>query len=282
MGGNMAERLKRDGHDVVGYDRDTPPSMVASLAELVERLAAPRVVWLMVPAGEPTESTLRELTTLLSPGDLIIDGGNSYFRDSLRRAAAVEAKGLRFMDIGTSGGIWGLSEGYCLMAGGTPEAFAMIEPALKSLAPPEGYLHAGPAGAGHFTKMVHNGIEYALMQAYAEGFQILETSQFEIDLPKVAALWNRGSVVRSWLLELTQDALAEDPKLEALKGYVEDSGEGRWTVFEAINQAVPAPTIALSLFARFASRQEDSFANRLLAAMRNKFGGHAVRRAEKG
>jgi 6-phosphogluconate dehydrogenase len=276
MGGNMAERLRRDGHDVVGYDAFSSASQVANLRELVARLTPPRSLWLMVPAGEPTETTLTELTTLLAPGDLVIDGGNSNFRDSLRRAAAVEARGLMFMDVGTSGGIWGLNEGYCLMAGGSDEAFARIEPALRSLAAPAGYAHVGPLGAGHFTKMVHNGIEYALMQAYAEGFEILEASQFDLDLRQVAALWNHGSVVRSWLLELTESAFAEDPKLESLRGYVDDSGEGRWTVFEAIQEGVPAPTIAMSLFARFSSRQENSFAMRVLAAMRNKFGGHAV------
>jgi 6-phosphogluconate dehydrogenase len=276
MGGNMAERLRRDGHDVVGYDAFSSASQVANLRELVARLTPPRSLWLMVPAGEPTETTLTELTTLLAPGDLVIDGGNSNFRDSLRRAAAVEARGLMFMDVGTSGGIWGLNEGYCLMAGGSDEAFARIEPALRSLAAPAGYAHVGPLGAGHFTKMVHNGIEYALMQAYAEGFEILEASQFDLDLRHVADLWNHGSVVRSWLLELTESAFAEDPKLESLRGYVDDSGEGRWTVFEAIQEGVPAPTIAMSLFARFSSRQENSFAMRVLAAMRNKFGGHAV------
>ena len=279
MGGNMAERLRRGGHDVVGYAPHNPAAQVHALPDLVAALAPPRTVWMMVPSGEVTETTLREVSDLLSPGDLLIDGGNSYFRDSLRHAGEVEAKGLMFMDIGTSGGIWGLTEGYCLMAGGSAEAFARIEPALKTLAAREGYAHVGPVGAGHFTKMVHNGIEYGMMQAFAEGFEILERSQFALDLRQIAALWNHGSVVRSWLLELTESALAEDPKLESLQGYVDDSGEGRWTVFEAIHEDVPAPVIAMSLFARFASRDDNAFGMRVLAAMRNKFGGHAIRPA---
>jgi len=229
-----------------------------------------------VPSGEATEQTLNTLAGLLSPGDLLIDGGNSYFRDSLRHGEAFTAKGLEFMDIGTSGGIWGLTEGFCLMAGGSPAAFARIEPVLQALAPPDGYLHAGPVGAGHFTKMVHNGIEYAMLQAYAEGFEILQKSQYDLDLTALAKLWRHGSVVRSWLLDLTESALTRDPKLEHIKGYVDDSGEGRWTVLEAIHESVPAPTIALSLFARFASRQDDSYAMKLIAALRNEFGGHAV------
>jgi 6-phosphogluconate dehydrogenase len=233
----------------------------------------------MVPAGEPTEASIAELAGLLERGDLVIDGGNSNFRDSMRRAAELEAKGLQFLDAGTSGGIWGLENGYCLMIGGSEEAFRRIEPALRTLAPPEGYAHVGPSGAGHFTKMVHNGIEYAMLQAYAEGFEILHASQFDLDLRRVSALWNRGSVVRSWLLELAERAFEGDPNLANVRGYVEDSGEGRWTVFEAINEAVPAPAIAASLFARFASRQEDSFAMKVIAALRNEFGGHAVKGA---
>ncbi len=278
MGANMAERLRRGGHEVIGYDRDPKVSDVGSLSELVDRLTAPRAAWVMVPAGDPTEQTIQELTGLLEKGDLIIDGGNSNFRDSMRRGAELEKKGLLFMDAGTSGGIWGLQIGYCLMVGGSDEAFRHIEPALKTLAPEDGYAHVGPTGAGHFTKMVHNGIEYAMLQAYAEGFEILEASQFKLDLHQLAALWNHGSVVRSWLLELAESAFATDPDLSQIRGYVEDSGEGRWTVFEAINENVPAPTIAASLFARFVSRQEDSFSMKVIAAVRDEFGGHAVKK----
>ncbi|MCJ7491820.1 MAG: decarboxylating 6-phosphogluconate dehydrogenase [Dehalococcoidia bacterium] len=277
MGANMAERLRRGGHDVVGYDRDPKVSQVASLSELVGKLAAPRTVWLMVPAGAPTEQSIKEVAGLLQRGDLVVDGGNSNFRDSLRRGAELEKRGLMFVDAGTSGGVWGLENGYCLMAGGSDAAFARIEPALKTLAPEDGYAHVGPVGAGHFVKMAHNGIEYAMLEAYAEGFEILEASTFELELHEIARLWNRGSVVRSWLLELAERAFAKDPHLSQLRGYVEDSGEGRWTVLEAINESVPAPAIALSLFARFASRQDDSFAMKVIAALRNEFGGHAVK-----
>lgn len=277
MGANMAERLRRGGHDVVGYDRDPKVSQVASLSELIGKLAAPRTVWLMVPAGAPTEQSIKEVAGLLQRGDLVVDGGNSNFRDSMRRGAELEKRGLMFVDAGTSGGVWGLENGYCLMAGGSDAAFARIEPALKTLAPEDGYAHVGPVGAGHFVKMAHNGIEYAMLEAYAEGFEILEASTFELELHEIARLWNRGSVVRSWLLELAERAFAKDPHLSQLRGYVEDSGEGRWTVLEAINESVPAPAIALSLFARFASRQDDSFAMKVIAALRNEFGGHAVK-----
>jgi len=277
MGANMAERLRRGGHEVIGYDRNPDVSDVGSLSELVDRLAAPRSAWVMVPAGDPTEQTIQELAGLLQAGDLIVDGGNSNFRDSMRRGAELEKRGLLFVDAGTSGGIWGLEVGYCLMVGGSEEGFRRIEPALKTLAPEDGYAHVGPVGAGHFTKMVHNGIEYAMLQAYAEGFEILEASQFDLDLHRIASLWNHGSVVRSWLLELAERAFAKDPDLSQIRGYVEDSGEGRWTVFEAINEDVAAPTIAASLFARFVSRQDDSFAMRVIAALRNEFGGHAVK-----
>jgi 6-phosphogluconate dehydrogenase len=277
MGANMAERLRRGGHDVVGYDRDPKVSQVASLSELIGKLAAPRTVWLMVPAGAPTEQSIKEVAGLLQRGDLVVDGGNSNFRDSLRRGVELEERGLMFVDAGTSGGVWGLENGYCLMAGGSDAAFARIEPALKTLAPEDGYAHVGPVGAGHFVKMAHNGIEYAMLEAYAEGFEILEASTFELELHEIARLWNRGSVVRSWLLELAERAFAKDPHLSQLRGYVEDSGEGRWTVLEAINESVPAPAIALSLFARFASRQDDSFAMKVIAALRNEFGGHAVK-----
>ena len=278
MGANMAERLRRGDHEVIGYDRNPEVSEVGSLSELVDRLTVPRVAWVMVPAGDPTEQTIRELVGLLQKGDLIVDGGNSNFRDSMRRAGELEERGLLYMDAGTSGGIWGLEVGYCLMVGGTDEAFRLVEPALKTLAPEDGYAHVGPAGAGHFIKMVHNGIEYAMLQSYAEGFEILEASQFDFDLHELAALWNHGSVVRSWLLELAERAFDKDPHLSDIRGYVEDSGEGRWTVFEAINENVPAPTIAASLFARFASRQEDAFAMKVIAALRNEFGGHAVKK----
>ena len=277
MGANMAERLRRGGHDVVGYDRDPKVSQVASLSELIGKLAAPRTVWLMVPAGAPTEQSIKEVAGLLQRGDLVVDGGNSNFRDSLRRGVELEERGLMFVDAGTSGGVWGLENGYCLMAGGSDAAFARIEPALKTLAPEDGYAHVGPVGAGHFVKMAHNGIEYAMLEAYAEGFEILEASTFELELHEIARLWNRGSVVRSWLLELAERALAKDPHLSQFRGYVEDSGEGRWTVLEAINESVPVPAIALSLFARFASRQDDSFAMKVIAALRNEFGGHAVK-----
>jgi 6-phosphogluconate dehydrogenase len=277
MGANMAERLRRGGHEVIGYDRDPKVSQVGSLAELVAKLNAPRAVWLMVPSGEATEQSMKEVAGLLQRGDLIVDGGNSNFRDSMRRGADLAERGLLFVDAGTSGGIWGLEIGYCLMVGGSDEAFARIEPALKTLAPEGGYSHVGPVGAGHFVKMVHNGIEYGMLEAYGEGFEVLEASQFELDLHEIARLWNRGSVVRSWLLELAERAFAKDPRLSGLRGYVEDSGEGRWTVLEAINESVPSPAIALSLFARFASRQEDSFAMKVIAALRNEFGGHAVK-----
>jgi 6-phosphogluconate dehydrogenase len=277
MGGSMAERLRRAGHEVIGYARTRAVSDVGSLSELVGRLNPPRTVWLMIPAGDPTEQTIQELAGLLQAGDLIVDGGNSNFRDSMRRGAELEKRGLLFADAGTSGGVWGLQIGYCLMVGGSEEGFRRIEPALKTLAPKDGYVHVGPVGAGHFTKMVHNGIEYAMLQAYAEGFEILESSPFDLDLRRIASLWNHGSVVRSWLLELAERAFAKDPDLSQIRGYVDDSGEGRWTVLEAINQDVPAPTIAASLFARFASRQEDSFAMKVIAALRNEFGGHAVK-----
>ena len=277
MGGNMRERLHRGGHEVIGYRRNPKTGDVGSLSELVDGLAAPRTVWVMIPAGDPTEQTIQKLASLLQKGDLIIDGGNSNFRDSMRRGAELEKQGLLFMDAGTSGGIWGLKIGYCLMIGGSDEAFRRVEPALKTLAPEDGYAHVGPVGAGHFTKMVHNGIEYAMLQAYAEGFEILNASDFDLDPHQLAALWNHGSVVRSWLLELAESAFAKDPDLSQIRGYVDDSGEGRWTVFEAINENVPAPAIAASLFARFASRQDDSFAMRMIAALRNEFGGHAVK-----
>jgi 6-phosphogluconate dehydrogenase len=279
MGAGMTERLQRGGHDVVGYDRDPKVSEVASLDELVAKLPPPRVIWIMVPAGDPTEQTVESLAKLVAPGDVIIDGGNSYFRDSIRRAETLAEDGVGFVDAGVSGGIWGLQEGFCLMVGGTKASIEMLAPALATLAPPEGWAHVGPSGAGHFVKMVHNGIEYGLMQAYAEGFEIMKSSSMfpSLDMHQIAEVWRHGSVVRSWLLDLGARALQQDPQLAGLRGYVEDSGEGRWTVQEAMNENVSAPVITLSLFARFASRQEDSFANRMLAALRREFGGHAVK-----
>ena len=291
MGGNMALRLSKGDHKVVGYDPNQQVvqdyvkqgiSGASSLEDLVGRLSAPRAVWSMVPSGEVTEATINRLGELLSPGDTVIDGGNSYYKDSVRRAAVLEEKDIYFLDSGTSGGIWGLAEGYCLMVGGDSDAFSRLEPILQTLAPAgdRGYGHVGPAGAGHFVKMVHNGIEYGMMQAYAEGFEIMEAKkEFDLDLASIAEIWRHGSVVRSWLLDLTAAALQEEPDLSSLQAYVDDSGEGRWTVQESVDLAVPAPVISASLQARFRSRQENSFGARLLAAMRNQFGGHAVRRA---
>jgi 6-phosphogluconate dehydrogenase len=280
MGANMTERLRADGHTVETYARTAPERTAGSLVELASMLDQPRVVWLMIPAGDPTENAFQTLLPLLEDGDILVDGGNSNFRDSQRRAEQAKKKGVFFLDTGVSGGVWGLKEGYCIMVGGEAEAFAHAEPIFKSLAPKDGYAHVGPSGAGHFVKMVHNGIEYGLMQAYAEGFEILRASELGLDLPTIAGIWRYGSVVRSWLLELLVRAFEEDPDLAQIKGYVEDSGEGRWTVFESINESVPAPVIALSLMARFASRQDESFAAKVNAALRNQFGGHAVKAAE--
>jgi 6-phosphogluconate dehydrogenase len=278
MGGNMTERLRRDGHEVETYARTAPERTADSLIELATQLEQPRVVWLMIPAGDPTEHAFKTLLPLLEDGDTIVDGGNSNFRDSQRRAAEASSKGVFFLDAGVSGGIWGLDNGYCIMVGGEEQGFQMVEPAIKTLAPVDGYARVGPSGAGHFVKMVHNGIEYGLMQAYAEGFEIMNASEFELDLHEIAGIWRYGSVVRSWLLELLYAAFEEEGNdLEKVAGYVEDSGEGRWTVFEAINESVPAPVIAASLFARFASRQDESFGAKINAALRKQFGGHAVK-----
>jgi len=277
MGAGMAERLRREGHEVVGYDRNPDVSEVRSLEELVRALSPPRAVWVMVPAGEPTESTLKQLADLVSSSDILIDGGNSYYKDSTRRANELGARGISFLDIGTSGGIWGLEVGFCLMVGGPRDAFETVEPVLRALAPANGYAHVGPSGAGHFTKMVHNGIEYGLLQAYAEGFDLLHASELDLDLRQIAFLWNQGSVVRSWLLELAERAFAKSPRLESLRGYVDDSGEGRWAVLEAVERGVAAGVIAQSLFNRFTSREENSFAMRVIAALRNEFGGHPVK-----
>lgn len=288
MGGNMVKRLLRGGHDVVAFDRDAAAveravadgaKGAASLEDAISKLSAPRVVWVMVPSGVPTEATIAELGKRLEAGDVVIDGGNSNFRDSMRRAGELEEKKIRFLDAGTSGGVWGLEVGYCLMVGGERTAYDHVLPILKTLAPEDGLGYFGKAGAGHFVKMVHNGIEYAMMQAYAEGFELLDATDFGFDLRQVTKVWNHGSVVRSWLLELAERAFDKDPKLEGLQAYVEDSGEGRWTVNEAVNHAVAAPTIAASLFARFSSRKDNALSLRVLSALRNEFGGHAVKKA---
>jgi 6-phosphogluconate dehydrogenase len=286
MGLNMVTRLERGGHDIVAFDRSAAAVAQAakagtrgvdSLAALVGGLTRPRAIWIMVPAGVATESTVEGLAALLSEDDIIIDGGNTRFHDDVRRAQTLGTKGIRYVDVGTSGGVWGLTEGYCLMIGGAVEDCARLDPIFSTLAPPGGYLRVGAHGAGHYVKMVHNGIEYGLMQAYAEGFALMEASEYALDLQAIASLWMKGSVVRSWLLELTARALAEDPELAHLTGYVEDSGEGRWTLQEAVDRGVPLPALADALFTRFRSRGDNPFAERLLAALRNQFGGHAVR-----
>jgi 6-phosphogluconate dehydrogenase len=280
MGGNMTERLRRAGHTVETYARTAPERTVGSLDELVSKLPHPRVVWLMIPAGDATENAFQTLVPLLEDGDVIVDGGNANYKDSQRRAGDAADKRIHFLDAGVSGGIWGLTEGYCIMVGGAAEGFGLVEPFLRDLAQEGGYAHVGPPGAGHFVKMVHNGIEYGMMQSLAEGFEIIRASEFQPDLRQLADLWQHGSVVRGWLLELLERALAEDPDLAAIRGYVEDSGEGRWTVEAAIDERVPAPAITLALFARFASRQDESFAAKVNAALRNQFGGHAVKSAD--
>ena len=292
MGGNMAQRLLSGGHRVVTYDQSREAVAAseaqgslgaASLEELAGQLSRPRAVWCMVPAGQATEDTINSLLAILDSGDTVLDGGNANYKDTVRRAGELAGHGIDLLDVGTSGGIWGLAQGYSLMVGGKEEAFQRLEPLFQTLAPvaDRGYAHVGPVGAGHFVKMVHNGVEYGLMQAYAEGFALLEAKQeFQLDLARIAHTWRYGSVVRSWLLDLCADALDENPGLEGLQAYVEDSGEGRWTVQESVDLAVPAPVITLSLQERFRSRQEEPFAARLLAALRNKFGGHAVRRTE--
>jgi 6-phosphogluconate dehydrogenase len=293
MGANMVRRLVRDGHTVVAYNRTVEKAVelageesasghdlvaASSVEELVAKLDKPRVAWIMVPAGAATEEQIRELLEHLEPGDTIVDGGNTNFHDDVRRHAQCAEHGVRYVDAGVSGGIWGLANGFCLMVGGDREAVEPIEPAFRSLAPENGYLHAGPPGAGHYVKMIHNGIEYGLMQAYAEGFEIMHASEYPLDLSAIADLWNHGSVVRSWLLELAVDAFkANGQDLANLKGWVADSGEGRWTVQEAIDRDVPAPVITLSLQTRFRSRQDDSYGAKVLAALRNEFGGHAVK-----
>ncbi|MDD2337295.1 MAG: decarboxylating 6-phosphogluconate dehydrogenase [Geobacteraceae bacterium] len=290
MGINMARRLLRGGHEVVAWNRS--PGKVEEIAaegarpaftleEMVEMLTPPRAVWLMLPAGEVVDETIEQLVTLFSPGDCLLDGGNSFYRDDVRRKNRLEPLGIHYLDVGVSGGIWGLKEGYCLMVGGDHDDYSRLEPLFRTLAPEEGYLYCGETGAGHFVKMVHNGIEYGMMAAYGEGFSILKASPYgqAVDPAAVAHLWNRGSVVRSWLLELAEEAFRKDPNLKSIQGYVEDSGEGRWTVQQAIDTGVPVPVIAASLFQRFRSRLGDSFGDKVLAALRNEFGGHAVLKA---
>ncbi|HTJ27108.1 MAG TPA: decarboxylating 6-phosphogluconate dehydrogenase [Candidatus Limnocylindria bacterium] len=290
MGANMTTRLVRGGHEVVAYDRDPAAvqrsagdgaSGASSLKELVSQLRAPRAVWIMVPAGEPTDATISELLGLLQPGDVIIDGGNSRWTDSKQRYLRCKDKQIAFVDAGTSGGVWGLANGYCLMVGGDDDAVKRVEPIFLTLAPEGGYAHVGPSGAGHFSKMVHNGIEYGMLAAFGEGFEILEKSEYEYDLHQLASIWRNGSVVRSWLLDLLEIALREDPDLGKVRGWVADSGEGRWTIQAAIDEDVPAPVITMSLLSRFVSRQEESFSAKVIAALRNQFGGHAIK-AENG
>ncbi|MFL5962994.1 MAG: phosphogluconate dehydrogenase (NAD(+)-dependent, decarboxylating) [Gaiellaceae bacterium] len=279
MGGNMAKRLAERGHDVKTYDPQVD-STAKTLEELRDELNAPRTFWMMVPAGAITEQTFQTLIAIADAGDVIVDGGNSNFHDSQRRYAEAKERGVKFVDAGVSGGVWGLANGYCLMVGGDGDAVAQVEPVFRDLAPEDGYAHVGASGAGHFTKMVHNGIEYGLMQAYAEGFAVMEKSEFGLDLHEIAGIWRYGSVVRSWLLDLLHNAFeAEGKDLEKIRGYVEDSGEGRWTIAEAIAEDVPVPVITAALFARFASREDESFAAKVNAALRNQFGGHAVKAA---
>jgi len=290
MGGNMVERLMRDSHKLVVYDRSAETmakyeklgaASAADLSKVVQALQSPRVIWIMVPAGDPVDQTIATLVPMLSPGDIIIDGGNSNFHDTIRRGQELATKKIEFIDAGTSGGIWGLENGYCLMVGGSDSAVKQCEPIFKSLAPQDGYLHVGPTGSGHYVKMVHNGIEYGMLQAYAEGYEILHASKLfpKLDLHAIAEVWQHGSVVRSWLNELAVTAFSNNATLSDIKGYVDDSGEGRWTVQEAIDLSVPAPVITLSLQARFVSRQDESFSAKVIAALRNEFGGHAVKRS---
>ena len=289
MGGNMTERLLRDGHEVVVWNITPEPIKEyakkgaipsSSLEDMVKKLPKPKVVWLMVPAGKPVDQNIRALKKLLKKGDVIIDGGNSEWEDSLKRAKSLKPSGIHFVDCGVSGGVWGLKEGYCLMYGGDKKICEYVEPIFKTLAPKNGYLYCGSEGSGHYVKMVHNGIEYGMLQAYAEGFAVLESSQFDLDLRAISKVWQYGSVIRSWLLELAERVFKEDPTLEDLEPYVWDSGEGRWTVEAAIHQNVPAPIITASLIARLQSRDSDSFTMKTIAALRNQFGGHAVKKKD--
>ncbi len=286
MGGNMVERLLQGNHQVVAYDRSLEAvnsssskgaEAASSLEDLVEKLPEKKVLWIMVPAGPPVEETIKALIPLLKKDDIIVDGGNSYWRETQERSKLLQSHGIQYVDCGTSGGVWGLKNGYCLMVGGEENSCKFLEPVFSTLAPSNGYLYAGPSGAGHFVKMVHNGIEYGMMQAYAEGFELMKNSSFDIDLHAVSQVWQHGSVVRSWLLELAENALAKDSNLNEVKDYVQDSGEGRWTIQSAIDFDTPVPVITMSLFSRFQSRQEESFAMKLLAALRQQFGGHAVK-----
>jgi 6-phosphogluconate dehydrogenase len=292
MGGNMTKRLLKHGHQVVAYDRDAAAVRAAeaegaegasSLEDVCARLSPPRAVWVMVPAGDPTTETVNALAARMESGDVIIDGGNSNFRHAQQMSALLAPKGIGYIDAGTSGGVWGLENGYCLMVGGDAKSVAVVEPVFTALAPEGGYAHVGPSGAGHFTKMVHNGIEYGMLQAYAEGFALLDSAkELNLDLHQIASIWRYGSVVRSWLLELAELALRDQVSFDAIKGYVEDSGEGRWTVEEAVNRAVPLPVITASLYERFSSRQVDNFEARMIAALRNEFGGHRVFGGDEG
>jgi 6-phosphogluconate dehydrogenase len=286
MGSGMAQRLLAGGHQVVAFDRsgDVIAALAAkgatgagSLEELGQKLQGPRIFWMMIPAGTPVDDTIQRLQDTVSPGDVIIDGGNSNYKDSIRRAEDLRSKQIEFLDVGVSGGVWGLKVGFCLMVGGNEAVFKQVEPIFKTLAPPEGYAYVGPSGAGHYAKMVHNGIEYSMLQGYAEGFEVLKASDYEFDLAQLSRLWNHGSVIRSWLLELAEAAFERNPELEGIRGWVEDSGEGRWTVEEALDHAVPVPALAMSLFMRYRSRQEDSFSAKVLAALRNEFGGHPIK-----
>ncbi len=287
MGANMARRLIRGGHEVVVYNRTRSKAeqlqgegalAAQSLEDLAEKLKPPRLVWLMLPSGDTVSEHVEAFARILSPGDILVEGGNSFYRDDLRHAETLSPAGVHYLDAGVSGGIWGLEKGYCMMLGGDEKIFRHIEPVLETLAPPEGYMRCGPVGAGHFVKMIHNGIEYAMMAAYGEGFDLIESSPYRdhVELDKLSHLWNQGSVVRSWLLELLESAFAKDPHLDDLQAYVDDSGEGRWTVQQAVESGTPAPVIAMSLFQRFQSRDRNSFSDRVLAALRNEFGGHAV------
>ncbi len=292
MGMNMAKRLLRGGHEVVAFNR-TPSKTdqlvkegaigAYSISEVVDKLSHPRVIWIMLPAGSTVDEHINQLKEILSPDDIVIDGGNTYYKDDIRRSTLLAKKGIKFMDTGVSGGIWGLEKGYCLMIGGEKETYQYLEPIFKTLAPEKGYLFCGGVGAGHFVKMVHNGIEYGMMQAYGEGFDILEASPYgeSLDYAAVSHLWNQGSVVRSWLLELMESAFANDPNLSDIRGYVEDSGEGRWTIQQAIETGVSAPVIALSLMRRFRSQVQDSFSDKVVAALRREFGGHTTKAADK-
>jgi len=288
MGMNMVTRLQQDQHRVVVFDRNSDLISKAeavgcvgssSLKDMVSKLNEPRIVWIMVPSGSPTEETVKAVSDLLRSGDIIVDGGNSKYKDDLRRAPELKQKGIFYVDVGTSGGIWGLKLGYCMMVGGEESTVKQLEPIFNTLAPTDGWAHMGGHGSGHYVKMIHNGIEYSMMQGYAEGFELMSKSNYDLDLAKISDLWMHGSVIRSWLLELAVDVFTQDPKLKNLKGYVQDSGEGRWTLLDALEKNVPVPTLTASLFTRFRSRQEESFAEKLLAGLRKAFGGHGVKRS---